>query len=125
MAHPNLEMTVSEQKEIFRQALALPEKARLDLYNRLCKSLGAHKKGDKAVPGARVVAELTAVYGGKKAPRRPKGATSKTEVVSKKEWNGAWKTELEKRIADVDSGRVRCVPYAEVRRKLDRILGKV
>jgi putative addiction module component (TIGR02574 family) len=44
--------------------------------------------------------------------------------ISRKEWNRAWKAELEKRITDIDTGKVKCVPYTEVRKKLDRILGK-
>jgi putative addiction module component (TIGR02574 family) len=44
------------------------------------------------------------------------------EKISRKEWNGAWKVELEKRIADIESGKVKCVPYAEVRKRLDKIL---
>ncbi|HEV3272262.1 MAG TPA: addiction module protein [Candidatus Methylacidiphilales bacterium] len=46
------------------------------------------------------------------------------EKISRKEWNGAWKVELEKRIADIESGRVKCVPYPEVRKRLDKILGR-
>ena len=46
------------------------------------------------------------------------------EKISRKEWNGAWKTELEKRIADIESGRVKCIPHSEVRKRLDKILGR-
>ncbi len=46
------------------------------------------------------------------------------EKISRKEWSRLWKAELEKRIADIDSGKVKCIPHAEVRKKLDRILRK-
>ena len=119
-------MTAAAQREIFRQALALPEKARLDLYRRLSKSLESSKGTTaKTLPGAPVMAESAAVYGGKKTRYRVKGAVSKTEVLSKKDWNEAWTSEVDKRIADIESGRVKCVPYSEVRKKIDRILGKV
>jgi putative addiction module component (TIGR02574 family) len=46
------------------------------------------------------------------------------EKISRKEWNRVWKAELERRISDIESGRVKSVPHSEVRKKLDRILGK-
>jgi putative addiction module component (TIGR02574 family) len=46
------------------------------------------------------------------------------EKISRKEWNQAWKAELEKRIADVDSGKVKCIPYAEARKRWNKILGR-
>jgi putative addiction module component (TIGR02574 family) len=48
----------------------------------------------------------------------------KEEELSSKEWSGAWKKEVNDRIADIESGKVKCIPYAEARKKLDRILGK-
>ncbi len=117
-------MTPAEQKEIFKQALALPLKARLDLYHRLVKSLETPGKKGKALPDARVVAEPTAVYGRGKALKREKAATTRAEVLSKKEWNEAWKTELEKRIEEIESGKVKCIPYAEARKRWDKILGR-
>jgi hypothetical protein len=118
-------MTAAAQKEIFRQALALPKKARLDLYKRLCKSLEVSKgTKSRALLGAQAMAESTAVYGRKKTVVRSKDANLKSEVLSKEEWDEEWKSELEKRIADVESGKVKCIPYAEVRKKLDRILGR-
>ena len=42
-------------------------------------------------------------------------------VVSK-EWNRAWKAELEKRIKEIETGTVKSVPYVEVRRKMRKIL---
>ena len=42
--------------------------------------------------------------------------------ISRKEWNAALKVELNHRIADIESGRVKCIPHAEVRKRLDRIL---
>jgi len=83
-------MTAAAQKEFVKQALALPRKARADLWRKLDKSL----------------------------------AEDREEKVSKKEWGKLWKAELEKRIEEIDSGKVKCIPYAEVRKKLDRILGK-
>ncbi len=47
-----------------------------------------------------------------------------SETLSQKEWNEAWETELKKRIEEVESGKVKCIPYAEVRRRLNRILRK-
>ena len=118
-------MTAAEKREIFRQALALPEKARWALYNRLCESLDAPpKRKVKAVYGTRKIAEPTVVYGRKNATKRSKKAIPQAEDVPKKEWNEAWKGELEKRIEEIDSGKVKCIPHAEVRRELDRILGK-
>jgi putative addiction module component (TIGR02574 family) len=46
------------------------------------------------------------------------------EKISRKEWSQAWKAELEKRIADIDSGKVKCVPYAEARKRWNKILGR-
>ena len=46
------------------------------------------------------------------------------EKISRKEWNQAWKNELEKRIADIDSGKVKCIPYTEARKRWDKILGR-
>jgi len=117
-------MTATEQKEFFRQALALPLKARLDLYYRLVKSLESPVKKGKVVRDTKVLAEQAAVYGRNKAPKRAKAASPKAEVLSKKEWNEVWKTELEKRIEEVDSGKVKCIPYSEVRKEMDRILGR-
>jgi putative addiction module component (TIGR02574 family) len=85
-----MEMTAAAQKQIFKQVLAMPRKARVSLRRQLDKSLS--EDGE--------------------------------EKISKKEWNRAWKAELDKRMAEIDSGRVKCVPYSEVRKKLDRILGK-
>jgi putative addiction module component (TIGR02574 family) len=46
------------------------------------------------------------------------------EKLSRKEWNEAWKAELEKRIAEVESGKVKCIPYAEARKRWNKILGR-
>jgi hypothetical protein len=112
-------MTATEQKEIFRQALALPLKARLDLYKRLTKSLESPAKQGKAVPDARVVAEQAAVYGRRKAPKRAKTASSKAEVLSRKEWNEAWMKELKIRAEEMESGADPGVPLDDVLKILD------
>jgi putative addiction module component (TIGR02574 family) len=46
------------------------------------------------------------------------------ETLSQEEWDGAWKKELEKRIEEIESGKVKCIPYAEVRKGWDKILRK-
>jgi len=46
------------------------------------------------------------------------------ETLPQEEWDAAWKKELEKRIEDIESGKVKCIPYAEVRKGWDKILGK-
>jgi putative addiction module component (TIGR02574 family) len=43
---------------------------------------------------------------------------------SQEEWDEAWKKELEKRIEEIESGKVKCIPYAVVRKEMDAILGK-
>jgi putative addiction module component (TIGR02574 family) len=44
--------------------------------------------------------------------------------LSRKEWNAAWKTELNRRIGEVESGKVKLVPWEDVRRRMERIIGK-
>jgi hypothetical protein len=124
MAHSYFVMTAAEQKELFRKALALPEKARLDLYKRLVKSLETSGEKDKATRPARSVTEPPAVYGRKKVSRRAKDGDPKREVLTKKEWNDAWRKEINKRIEEVESGKVKCIPYAEARKHWDKILGR-
>jgi Putative addiction module component len=46
------------------------------------------------------------------------------ESLSPEEWNRLWARELNKRIADIESGAVKCIPYAEARKGWDKILGK-
>jgi len=40
------------------------------------------------------------------------------EKVSKKEWDKLWKTELEKRIEELESGKVKAIPAAQVMAEL-------
>jgi hypothetical protein len=112
-------MTAAEQRELFKQALALPKKARLNLYNRLVKSLEAPKTSDKRVRDSRILAEPAAVYGGTKSPKRANNIPQTAKALSKKEWNRSWRTEIEKRINEIDSGKVKCIPHAEARKRWD------
>lgn len=47
-----------------------------------------------------------------------------SDLPSQEEWDEAWKKELEKRIEEIESGAVKCIPYAEARKGWDKILGK-
>lgn len=49
---------------------------------------------------------------------------AETEALSQEEWDEPWKKELEKRIEEIESGAVKCIPYAEARKGWDKILGK-
>ena len=80
----------------------------------LLESLDPPKKKLSRIPAAQVVGELRVKY----------GSSEETETLSQKEWDESWKTELENRIADIESGKVKCIPYAEVRKRLNRILRK-
>jgi putative addiction module component (TIGR02574 family) len=40
------------------------------------------------------------------------------EKVSRKEWNAAWKVELEKRVADIGNSKVEWIPWEQVRSEL-------
>ncbi|HEX4140797.1 MAG TPA: addiction module protein [Candidatus Methylacidiphilales bacterium] len=40
------------------------------------------------------------------------------EKISKKEWNKAWKAELEKRLEEMESGKVKGIPAAKVMAEL-------
>ena len=105
-------MTAAAQKEIFKQALALPRKARLDLLQKLQASLGAAPNRQ-----AKSVTEPSAKY----------GQTKDGETLTQQEWDEAWGAELNKRIEELESGKVkstRSLAYSEVRKKLDRILRK-
>ena len=53
-----------------------------------------------------------------------KSVPKESDVLSQKEWDEAWKKELEKRIEEMESGAVKCIPYEVVRKELDAILGK-
>ncbi len=53
-----------------------------------------------------------------------KSIPEESEVLSQEEWDEAWKLELEKRIEEMESGKVKCIPYEVVRKELDAILGK-
>jgi putative addiction module component (TIGR02574 family) len=44
------------------------------------------------------------------------------EELSQEEWDKSWKAELESRIADIECGKVKCIPHEEVRNRIDRIL---
>jgi putative addiction module component (TIGR02574 family) len=44
------------------------------------------------------------------------------EKLSKKEWNKAWKAEIKKRIADVESGKVKAISHAAARRRWSKLL---
>ena len=46
------------------------------------------------------------------------------ESISRKEWSKAWNAELETRMADIESGKVKCVSPAEARKQWNKILGK-
>ncbi len=119
------DVTAAAQKEIFRKALALPKKARLDLYNRLCESLDSSKgKTAKARSSALVVAESTALYGRMKAPRRAKAEKPIAEVLSKKEWDEAWGKELAKRMEEMESGEDPGVPLEVVWADLRKLAKK-
>ena len=53
-----------------------------------------------------------------------KSLSDDEENIPQDEWDEAWKKELEKRIDEIESGKVKCIPYAEVRKGWDKILGK-
>jgi len=53
-----------------------------------------------------------------------KSLSEEAETLSQEEWDEAWKMELEKRIAEIESGAVKCIPYEVVRKELDAMLGK-
>jgi hypothetical protein len=107
-------MTTAEQRELFKQALALPRKARLDLRRRLLESLEEPKE---KVSRKDSVAETTAVYG--KAGRSVRDHVSKSEVSSRKEWNEAWTKELKIRAKEMETGADPGVPLDEVLKFLD------
>jgi putative addiction module component (TIGR02574 family) len=44
------------------------------------------------------------------------------ERLSKQEWNKAWKAEIKKRIADVESGKVKAISHAAARRRCSKII---
>jgi putative addiction module component (TIGR02574 family) len=141
-------MTVAAQKQLLEKALALPKKARWQLvkslldsletpgekisrkeWNRLWKSEVQRRaeqmdSGEgKALSGAKVMAELTAVYGQNKVQKRTRTFAPKADVLSRKEWEKAWEKELEKRIEEMESGEDPGVPleviWADLR-KLDK-----
>jgi hypothetical protein len=113
-------MTAAAQKEIMKKALALPEKARRTLLRRINESLGISSENSLR---KHVVSEPSATYGPRKT-RKQSVKHPPGEDISRKEWNEAWKGELEKRIADVESGKVKCIPYAEARKRWNKILGR-
>jgi len=45
------------------------------------------------------------------------------ERIPRKEWNKAWKTELEKRTADIDNPKVKWIPWEQVRSELQAKYG--
>lgn len=63
------------------------------------------------------MAELRAKYGRDSVADEP-------ETLSQEEWDDAWRKEINKRIEEIESGKVKCIPYAQVRKELDAILGK-
>ena len=46
------------------------------------------------------------------------------DKLSRKDWDQAWKVELDKRAEEVRSGKVKGVPVEEARKKWNNILGK-
>jgi len=107
-------MTAAEQRELFKQALTLPRKARLDLRKKLLESLEEPEEGISRKQG---VGEMTAVYG--KSARRASKSAAKTEVLSKKEWDEAWMKELKLRAKEMESGEDPGVSLDEVIKFLD------
>jgi hypothetical protein len=105
-------MTAAAQKEIVEKALALPRKARGQLARQLLESLNSGKT--KEIPGPKVLREQQVKY----------VAVDEGETLSREEWNEAWEAELKKRIAEVESGKVKCIPYAEARKRWNKILGR-
>jgi hypothetical protein len=112
-------MTAAEQRELFKQALALPKKARLNLYKRLVKSLEAPDKGEKPIRGSRILAEPGVAYGAVKSRKRRAEASPKAEALSRKEWNEAWMVEIKRRAEEMESGADPGVPLEEVLKFLD------
>jgi putative addiction module component (TIGR02574 family) len=43
---------------------------------------------------------------------------AETETLSQEEWDEAWKKELEKRIEELESGKVKAIPAAQVMAEL-------
>jgi putative addiction module component (TIGR02574 family) len=53
-----------------------------------------------------------------------KSLSEEAETLSQEEWDEAWEVELKKRLEEIESGKVKCIPYEVVRKELDVILGK-
>jgi putative addiction module component (TIGR02574 family) len=53
-----------------------------------------------------------------------KSIHSEDDLLSRKDWDKSWKHELEKRIAKIDSGKVKCIPYDIVKKEMDALLSQ-
>jgi putative addiction module component (TIGR02574 family) len=53
-----------------------------------------------------------------------KSLDERADKLPRKEWNRAWKAELNKRSEEIRSGKVKCVPMEEARKRWNKILGK-
>jgi putative addiction module component (TIGR02574 family) len=53
-----------------------------------------------------------------------KSIPEESDALSQEEWDEPWKLELEKRIEEMESGKVKCIPYEEARKGWNKILGR-
>ena len=53
-----------------------------------------------------------------------KAISEDCDLLTEDEWDQAWSIELNKRIEEMESGAVKGIPYSEVRKRIDSILGR-
>jgi putative addiction module component (TIGR02574 family) len=53
-----------------------------------------------------------------------KSIPEESDLLTEDEWGQAWAIELNRRISDMESGAVKGIPYSEVRKEIDAILGR-